>query len=128
MPRPSTMGRSHLELAHTPDFPEGSPRHGYELVAPLTEEGHVELEAWQHNRVKCKVARFWGDAPEEQGRLVHVHGGWCFDYGDGDDDEESLFELDRHVFSPGAYVTVTERDHKQYPFRVMTVTPIVSQD
>jgi hypothetical protein len=28
-----------LELARTPDFPEGSRRHGYEFVAPLDSTG-----------------------------------------------------------------------------------------
>ncbi|HEY2445161.1 MAG TPA: hypothetical protein VGI20_05420 [Rhizomicrobium sp.] len=129
MPHHSTMSRIHLELARTPEFPEGSARHGYDLVAPLTPEGHVDTEAWSSNREACTITRFWDDSPEEHGHLLHVRGGWCFDYGDGDeDDDEMLFKLDRHVFSPGAYVTITERDRKQYPFRVMTVTPMVSRD
>jgi hypothetical protein len=123
----ATMSRIHLELARTPGFPEGSARHGYDLIAPLTAEGHVDLESWQRNRERCKVTRFWGDSPEENGHLLHVRGGWCFDYGGGDDDDELFFKLDRHVFSPGAYVTLSERDGKQYPFRVITVTPIVTQ-
>ena len=118
-----TLSRIRLELARTPDFPEGSSQHGYELIAPLAGDGHVDAETWRHRKEACTVTRFWGEAPEERGHLVHRHGGWGFDYGGGDGEDELFFRLDRHVFLPGAYVTLTERDGKQYPFRVIEVTP-----
>ena len=122
----TAMSRVHLELARTPRYPEGSAEHGYEFVAPLTADGHVDLDAWRQNREACTVTRFWGNSAEQQGQLLHVRGGWCFDYGTGDaEDEEPIYKLDRHAFSPGTYVTVTERDGKQYPFKVMAVVPVI---
>lgn len=120
------LSRIQLELARTPRFPEGSANHGYEFVAPLTGEGHVDLHAWHENKESCIATRFWGDAPEEQGRFVHTRGGWCFDYGAVDmQDEEPFYKLDRHTFIPGNYVTITERDGKQYPFKIMSVVPVI---
>ena len=37
--------------------------------------------------------------------------------------EEALFKLDRHRLTPGGYVTVTEPDGQQRPFRVVAMTP-----
>jgi len=123
-----TMSRIHLELARTPQFPEGSADHGYEFVAPLTTDGHVDLDEWRQNKEACDVTRFWGNTPEQQGRLAHVRGGWCFDYAQGDpEEEEPFYKLDRHRFRPGTYVTITERDGKQYPFRVMSVVPVIDR-
>lgn len=66
----AAMSRIRLELARTPSYPEGSAEHGYEFLAPLTAAGHVDLESWRENKAACTVTRFWGDAPEERGRLV----------------------------------------------------------
>ena len=124
----TTMSRIQLELARTPKYPEGSAEHGYEFVVPLSAEGHVDLDAWHEHKDACTVMRFWGNAPEQQGRLIHLRGGWCFDYGSGEpEDEEPFYKLERHTFTPGAYVTITERDGKQYPFKVMSVVPVIGE-
>jgi len=122
----AAMRRIHLELARTTKYPDGSAEHGYEFVAPLTAEGHVDLEAWRQNRDACTVTRFWSNEPEQVGRLRHLRGGWCFDYGNGaSEDEEPFYKLDHHTFVRGRYVTITERDGKQYPFKVMSVVPVI---
>ena len=36
-----------LNAARSKEFPEGSIRHGYDFVAPLTDDGHIDLEAWK---------------------------------------------------------------------------------
>jgi hypothetical protein len=121
-----SLMRIRLEHARTADFPNGSARHGYEVVAPLTADGHVDVEGWRKVKELCHVTRFWGDEPEQKGLLAHTRHGWCFTYGEDDEaDEEPLFKLDRHHFAPGNYVTVTERDGVQRPFRVVAVTPLV---
>jgi hypothetical protein len=38
---PHTLKRIRLNLARSKEFPSGSRRYGYELVAPLDEFGHV---------------------------------------------------------------------------------------
>jgi hypothetical protein len=123
----ATMSRIHLELARTAKYPEGSANHGYHFIAPLTAEGHVDLDTWRQNKDACTVTRFWANTPNDHGRLLHLRGGWCFDYGEGEpEDEEPFYKLDRHTFAPGTYVTITERDGKQYPFKVMAVVPAIN--
>jgi hypothetical protein len=115
-----------LELARTPDFPNGSARHGYEFVAPLDKDGHLDAPGWKAMHQACTVRRFWGDAAEEHGTLLHRRDGkWVFSYEPGDADDEPLFRFDRHSFRPGDYVSVTEHDGITRPFRVAAVeTPV----
>jgi hypothetical protein len=72
----------------------GSANHGYEFVAPLDNNGHIDPHLWQKYRQHCGVRRFWNGADQEIGRLAHKPGGaeharWVFDYDPGttDDDE-----------------------------------------
>src|SRR5688572_12012268 len=39
---PKALQRIRLHLARSKDFPDGSARHGYEFVAPLGEDGHID--------------------------------------------------------------------------------------
>ena len=120
-----TLMRIRLELARTPEYPSGSPEHGYEFVVPLSDDDHIDAEAWKQLKDRCEVVRFWGNEPEERGMLRHVGHGWRFDYRAGDDeDDELFFKLERHSLRPGAYVSVTEHDGEQRPFRVVSVLPI----
>jgi hypothetical protein len=119
-----SLNRIRLELARTAEFPTGSCWHGYEFVAPLTADGHVDAKAWGKVKELCHVTRFWGDDSEERGQFVHSGNVWCFVYPEQDEiGRENLFKLDRHRFTPGGYVTVTERDGAQLPFRVVAMTP-----
>ena len=115
-----------LELARDPDFPMGSARHGYEFMAPLGADGHIDAEAWRHDRKNCRVWRFWNGEGDEYGHLVHTKGRrWAFHYdieGDPDDDEAG-FHFESHVFREGEYVSVREHDGKMRTFRVVTVRP-----
>jgi hypothetical protein len=121
-----SLNRIRLELARTPDFPTGSSWHGYEFIAPLTVDGHVDAKGWSKVKELCHVTRFWGDDTEERGQFVHSGQGWCFVYPEqSQDSTERFFKLDRHRFTPGGYVTVTERDGSQLPFRVVAMTPAV---
>ena len=114
-----------LELARTPEFPQGSPDHAYEFVAPLTKDSHIDAAAWKDARDRCEVTRIWGSAPLQTGRLRHVGTGWRFDYDARDDsDDEPFFKLDKHALGPGAYVSITEQDGVQRPFKVVSVTPL----
>jgi hypothetical protein len=119
------LAQIRLELARTPEFPEGSTRHGYEFIAPLNGDAHIDPKAWQELKDRCEVTRFWGDEEPEQGMLRHVGKGWRFDYdASNDSDDEPFFKLDRHALTPGAYVSITEHDGAQRPFKVVSVTPI----
>jgi len=123
-----SLKRIRLELARTPDFPAGSPAHGYEFVAPLDEKGHLSSLEWPQAKGACTVRRFWKSQPDEHGVLIHRHNGsWAFSYAPGDDDDEPIFRLDRHLFLEGEYITVTEHDGVARPFRVVHVAPAVTR-
>ncbi len=113
-----------LELARSKEFPEGSATHGYEVKAPLQSDGHLDVDAWRKQRELCTVRRFWGDAEEERGLLVHTaKRRWAFSYVPGDDaDDEPIFRLDNHVFRAGEYLSITEHDGVERTFRVASVT------
>ena len=114
-----------LELARQPGFPEGSQAHGYEFVAPLTADGHLDAAHWRENAKACTVRRFWGQEAEQHGRRVHHGRNWAFDYDFADDDDdEPVFKLDRHAISEGEYLSVTEHDGRQMTFRIASVRPV----
>lgn len=122
-----SLKRIRLELARTPDHPEGSAIHGYEFVAPLDVDGHLVAADWQKARSACSVRRFWAGADDEHGQLIHRRDGkWAFSYAPGDDDDEPIFRFDKHVFRVGEYVSVTEHDGETRPFKVVDVRAAVA--
>ena len=124
-----SLKRIHLELARTPEFPNGSSQHGYEFVAPLDAKGHLDSAGWPKAKAACTVRRFWNSQPDEHGTLIHrKNGTWAFSYQPGEDDDEPIFRFDKHFFVPGEYVTVTEHDGVARPFRVMQVVPAITRD
>lgn len=111
-----------LELARTPEFPEGSDIRGYEFVAPLTADGHLASEEWQRVRDACTVRRFWAAEEEQHGHLIHRGNRWAFHYeGDEAVEDEPIFRFDRHTFIEGEYVSVTEYDGVQRTFRIVSI-------
>lgn len=118
-----SLKRIRLELARCADFPEGSHECGYDFVAPLTESGELDAAAWRQVPGQCTVRRFWRHQDDEAGRLVHTGAhGWSFRYSDRDpDDEEPIFQLDRHRMVEGEYVSITEHDGVLRTFRVVRV-------
>jgi hypothetical protein len=120
----SDLMRIRLELGRTEGFPEGSAQHGYELIAPLTRDGHVDAETWRKVKEHCGVRRFWGHESDEHGMLRHVGHGWRFDYASMQEGDEPFFKLDKHAFVPGNYVSIREHDGITRPFRVVFVVPI----
>ncbi|MCC6889720.1 MAG: hypothetical protein IT536_14405 [Hyphomicrobiales bacterium] len=127
MSLPHSLKRIKLHLARSKEFPEGSARHGYELVAPLDAKGHIDAAEWHKLRDRCRVRRFWGSEPEQVGRLLHKAGGaeharWVFDYDDSrSDDDEAGYRFGTHAFTPGEYVSITEEDGDVHTFRVVSV-------
>ena len=117
-----------LNAARSKDFPDGSIRHGYQFVAPLTVEGHIDLEAWRTRRGECFAHRFWGDEPEQRGLLVHKAGGrggstWRFELGAGPsfEEEDDGFRFADHAFRTGEYVSIRDEDGALATFRVVSV-------
>jgi hypothetical protein len=123
---PHAFKRIRLELARSKEFPAGSSRHGYEFVAPLDTNGHIDPELWRKHREHCRVRRFWAGEDEEIGRLVHKPGGkehahWVFDYDEtAEDDDEAGFQFATHAFRPGEYVSIRGEDGEMHTFRVIS--------
>lgn len=115
-----------LTLARTRESPEGDPRHGYELVAPLDVNGQLDAEAWQRVKSACTVRRFAPGEDDEHGHLIHNRRrAWVFSYAPGEDDDEPIFRLSDHRFVEGEYISITEHDGVTRPFRVASVRPQV---
>ncbi|SMF60850.1 hypothetical protein SAMN06265365_12123 [Tistlia consotensis] len=113
-----------LELARDPEHPSGSDRHGYEFIAPLDDEGHIDVEEYRNRREECRVWRFWNGEDDEFGRLVHTRGGsWAFHYDvEGVQDvDESGFRFGEHSFVVGEYVSIREPDGDLITFQVRAV-------
>jgi len=121
------LRRVRLELARDHDFPNGSRERGYDFIAPIDEDGHIDFNAWKVLRERCRVRRFWADEPEEVGHIVHKpRGTWAFHYdihGDPTHDEPG-FRLQTHVLKPGEYVSIKEQDGTLRTFRVCSLNEL----
>jgi hypothetical protein len=127
MSLPHALKRIRLHLARSKAFPQGSSHHGYEFVAPINANGHIDPDLWRQHREHCRVRRFWNGEPEQVGRLLHKPGGaeharWVFDYdASRTDDDEAGYRFGGHAFAPGEYVSITEDDGDVHTFKVMSV-------
>jgi hypothetical protein len=125
---PHELKRIRLNLARSKEYPTGSARHGYEFVAPLDRDGHIDPGLWRAHREHCGVRRFWGNE-EEFGKLVHKPGGnvhtrWVFDYDDSaQEDDEAGYRFGSHAFVPGEYVSIRDEDGAMHTFQVVSVEP-----
>lgn len=115
-----------LNLARTPEFPDGSDRHFYRFTAPLTADGQLDPEGWKKHRDMCRVVRSWAGEEEDIGHLIHRPGGsWGFTYDlGGDEGDEAGFKLSTHRFVPGEYVSIRDDEGELNTFRVVTVTDV----
>ena len=124
---PHALKRIRLELARSKEFPSGSATRGYEFVAPLSANSHIDPARWQEHRARCRVRRFWDGEEDRVGRLEHKPGGseharWVFDYDpETSDDDESGYRFGAHAFVPGDYVSIQDDDGELHTFRVASV-------
>jgi hypothetical protein len=117
-----------LHLARSKEFPAGSSSHGYEIIAPLDTEGHLDAGAWHQARERCTVRRFWGDEALDLGHLVHrggpKGGSWGFHYDiAGDEDDEAGYRFGTHRFTIGDYVSIRDDDQVMHTFVVAYLDP-----
>lgn len=112
-----------LRLARNPGLPDGDDKRGYVLTAPLTIDGHLDLDAWREDRKKATVIRFDPDADERaDGWLTHRGSNWYFHYDeDHEGPDEPAYRLGDHRFAPGEYVTITHHDEDALTYRVSEV-------
>ena len=116
-----SLKRIRLELARGPEFPEGSARRGYEFVAPLGRDGHIDAAAWTEHRARCTVRRFWEGEDDLEGHLVRHGSGWAFHYAGkaGEAGDEPGYKFASHAFIPSQYVSITEQDGRLRTFKVI---------
>jgi hypothetical protein len=121
-----TLHLVRLELAREKGHPDGSSLHGYEFVAPLDQNGHLDRSHWADERGRCTTRRFWYGEDDQTGNLIHTRGGhWAFSYDPTTtDDDEAIFRLDQHLMRPGEYVSITEPDRQQHTFRIVSVSKL----
>lgn len=121
------LRRVRLELARDSEFPNGSRERGYDFIAPIDANGHIDAPAWKKLRERCRVRRFWGDDGDEVGHIIRKPGGtWAFHYdihGDPAHDETG-FRFDQHTLSPGEYVSIREHDGVLRTFFVVSVREV----
>jgi len=108
-----------LELARTPEYPEGSASRAYMLRVPLDAAGLIDEAALAKRPAMATVRRFWPNEADQTGHLLRNGKGWVFSYEIGDEDDEKLYHLEAHPLRIGEYVTITEPDGARYPFRVV---------
>jgi len=119
------LKRIRLELAGASEFPESRPGCGYEFTAPLDRTGKLDMKSWASEKHHCSVRRFWHSTIDEHGTLVHHRGNeWAFAWPDSADGEKPIFRLDKHAFTIGEYVSLTERDGVSRTFRVVAIEPV----
>lgn len=121
-----TLRRIRLELARDHEFPNGSSRHGYDVIAPLDDTGHLDPAEWRKARERCRVKRFWQGEADRLGHLVHRPGGsWAFDYDiTRRDDDEPGYKFATHRFAPGEYVSIREPDGTLRTFHIRSVVDL----
>ena len=113
-----------LELARTPEFPDGSPSRAFLLRLPLFDDGLIDGDAIAQDPARATVKRLWPNEPDQQGYVIRHGPGWAFSYAVGEDDDEDLFHLESHPLRQGEYVTLTEPEGRAFPFRVMSLVSV----
>ena len=114
-----------LRLARNEEFPNGDDRQGYVLIAPIADNGKIDLEGWRAQKELCKVRRFHPEPGEEaDGWLTHNGSHWRFRYDeDHEGPDEGGYRLGDHDFRPGEYITITSHGETPLVYIITEVTP-----
>ena len=115
-----------LELARTPDFPEGSASRAYLLHLPLDDRGLIDEQQRKALPGRATVRRYWPNQPDLSGYVIKRKGGWAFSYVPGEADDEVIFHLENHPIRLGEYLTLTEPDGSRLPFRVTSMKELLA--
>lgn len=120
-----SLKRISLQLALNPGA-GAEPSQGYTLLAPLTPEGRLDVEAWRANRKECRVFRFHPDPAERaDGWLTHHGNNWFFRYDEeAEGDDERVHRLGDHIFREGEYITVTFHGETPLTYKVIDVSEL----
>jgi len=119
-PLPDSFRVIRLHLAREPGHPEGDATHGYDLLAPLDDEGRIDGKVFRSFPSACRVRRFRPKQEDLVGHLAHGPGGaWLIDYGDAQQPpSERGYHFRDERFRPGEYVSILEDDDRLHTFKV----------
>lgn len=123
---PANFRRIRLELARESGHPQGDAGIGYTMIAPLDQDGRLDIDSARLFRSQCKVIRFRRGEESVEGYLRRKPGGWWafhYDFEDGAEDDDPAFRFEQHRFSPGDYVTIME-DEGAHTYRVASAEPL----
>ena len=110
-----------LELARTGEFPEGSASRAILLRLPLDDDGLIDEPTLSLSPAMATARRFWPNEPDRSGYVIRTPRGWALSYEPGEADDETVFHLETHPIRIGEYLTLTEPDGSQLPFRVASL-------
>lgn len=109
----------HLELARTPEFPEGSAAHAYVLRFPIDDNRFIKQSAMKHPSESPALHGLWPIKPNKTGVVMSRRARRAFSYEVGDTGDEGIFHLEHHPIMLGNYLTITEVAAKRLPFKVV---------
>jgi hypothetical protein len=116
--------RIRLTLARSREHPDGSNRHGYEIVLPLKPDGTLDQTTLDRTPELCSVHRFWEGEGDALGRLKRERGGnWVIVYDPGGPAEEPIHHFARHRLVAGEYLSTHDHNGTEHVFRVVSVRP-----
>lgn len=119
---PSSFRLIRLELAREKSAPAGDRHTGYDILAPLDGDGHLDAAEWKAHAAACRVRRFETGREDIIGRLRRrPGGGWFIDYAEGDEDDEAGFRFGDERFVAGEYVSI-RHGVSMHTFRVVSVS------
>jgi hypothetical protein len=110
-----------LELARTSEFPEGSASRAYLMRLPLDDAGLIDESAVGDSPALATVHRYWPNERDRSGYVIRTTTGWAISYEPGEEDDEAVYHLEAHPIRVGEYLTLTEPDGRQLPFRVASL-------
>jgi hypothetical protein len=122
-----SLSRIVMRLARNPgtEFAGGDDHRGYALTAPLTPDGHLDVEAWHEVKDRCSVRRFAPDEDAIDGRLARRGQRWFFDYDqETSEEDEPVHRLGEHRFVVGDYVAVSDHSGRLLTYKVTDVSPV----
>lgn len=120
-----SLHRIILQLARNPGNEDIAAGQGYTLIAPLTPEARLDVQAWRLHRKECRVYRRHPDAREQaDGWLTHKGSHWFFHYDEEEEGEdEPVHRLGDHVFREGEYVTIDFHGGSPVTYKITDVAP-----
>lgn len=122
-----TWKQIRLALARTPEYPNGSSEHAYELVLPVRNDGMVDMAAFEQMPGRATVQRLWPDQGTLRGAILRRIGGFAFSYEPGDADDEEIYHLEDHCLQLGEYITLTEPDGDRLAYQIVSVRVLPDQ-